>query len=234
MNNEDLKKLLKQEISFDIKDCLTNIKNTNVDIEPCSITAHRSYRPLIKYSVYGFLGLSVLSLSSYQAYRYVTPNTFVSIEVSNKIDDMSNNLVSDTSFTVHLELNDFNQVIDLNAPQNQHIEEMNINHMNYKEALPMVVNYLSDITNNSKTITVTVLTNDYNKCYNIENNIRSFKFTSNFNNLYINDFRYDENSDVSYGVQRAIYEITSKTDKYDPEFLKTKSLKELVDIMKSL
>lgn len=236
MNNDDLKRLMKKEINLEIKDCLGEIKTSDVDVEPCNLQT-KYVRHAKKYAFYALVGLILVSASSYQAYRYVTPSTYITIEVGHSKNELSldseNKERSIDNFLIQVNINDFNHVIDISTTNND-LKNVKLAHMNYRDAFPIIVEYLFNYTNKSNSLTFTVFTDDYNKCYTIEDFIATEIFNEDYQQVHINKYKYDANSDVSYGVQCAINEILEKTNSYTKDDLKDKSLKELIEILMSL
>ena len=224
MNNEDLKKFLKENINLDCPDCLQEIKNTEVEVLPCTLKRTYNYGKAIRYGLYGVLGLSILGSSSYTAYNYVTPQTFINIEVMSPEITLSNDPHND-DFTIQLKLNGFDKVIDVYT--NKDVKTVcDISNLDFIEAYPKVIQFIRDNTSYQKNIVFTVLSNNEKKSFTIEEALKEFE--SHF--IHVNDSKI-EDSKLTIGQKKAIHLILKKTDKYTKEELEQKSLKELIEIL---
>ena len=225
MNNEDLKKFLKEQINLDCPDCLQEIKDTEVEVLPCTLKRTYNYGKAIRYGIYGVLGLSILGSSSYTAYNYVTPQTFINIEVTSPQITLSNDPHND-DFTIQLKLNGFDKVIDVYT--NKEVNTIcDISNLDLVEAYPKVIQFIKENTTNEKNIVFTVLSDNVKKSFSIEEILKEFE--SRF--IHVNDVKVDQGSKLSIGQQKAIHVILRKTNKYTRQELEQKSLKELLEIL---
>ena len=225
MNNEDLKKYLKEQINLDCPDCLQEIKDTEVEVLPCTLKRTYNYGKAIKLGLYGVLGLSILGSSSYTAYNYVTPQTFINIEVTTPEITLSNNPHNE-DFTIQLKLNGYDKVIDVHT--NKDVENIcNISNLDVMDAYHKVIEFIRENTSYQKNIVFTVFSSNEKKLFTIEEALKEFE--SQF--IHINDEKIEHSSKLTIGQQKAIKIILRKTDKYTRSELEQKSLKQLLEIL---